>query len=417
MKKLLSVILTVIMLVGCLPVAFADAPIELTGTNNGPLPYTSKTLYVSGTFTNEAGGTLDLSKCTLVINSGATFDNYGTFKKDEATNVIVNEGGHFYNYISFPGSTEKSYTRADGTFDRAEHSITYQYKYLLKSALTSEREHLYYPNYTAAAGADIPVEYNDTIYVVIGAEEGGSPVSYLDTSRIKLTGSEGIIDSADVASYNRSATDGSFIDTLLGGDDDEDSAKKNYRFGVFAITPTSAASYTPVSLKYADVVTLFDIELPSKEGRYAVKTDKGEYGHAILKYGEMLTVTVELDPKYDESEPVIYVGGWGIYPDKDGYYDINAVYADSGKTLIVAGLNEKGVMASNGTVTYGDSPEPVFEYGVRAQFKMSVTGIVENETKQKFTSVLQYLKQIFDVFKEVFESIKEALSGLFGNNG
>ena len=80
------------------------------------------------------------------------------------------------------------------------------------------------------------------------------------------------------------------------------------------------------------------------------------------------------------------------------------VYADDGSTLIVNSKN--GTVSQDGTI--------VTTYGVRAPFSIMVMPPVKNETKQKFNSVLTYIKQIFDVLREAFNSIKEALSGLFG---
>ena len=115
-------------------------------------------------------------------------------------------------------------------------------------------------------------------------------------------------------------------------------------------------------------------------------------------------MTVELEPDYDESEISMYISGIELKPDKYGYYDINTVYADDGTTLIVNSKN--GTVSQDGVV--------VTTYGIRAPFSMIVMGAMKNETKQKFTNVLSYLRQIFEVFMEIFNSLKESLGGLFG---
>ena len=86
------------------------------------------------------------------------------------------------------------------------------------------------------------------------------------------------------------------------------------------------------------------------------------------------------------------------------YFDINTVFADDQKTLIVNSINGK---------VYQNDQE-ISNYGIRAPFRINVLGCVKNETKQKFTSVLTYLKQIFAVFQEIFEELRAAFSGLFG---
>lgn len=376
MKKLLSVLLTVVMLLGCASVAFADGEtITLTNTtNDGTLEYTDATIIIPAgvVFTNT--GTIRLHRGSFVVNAGGTFDNKGSFIVDDYTAVTVK--GTFNNYITLPGSTSVTYAASTPTFDRNTHVVNFEYGYLLKSAMSADDDYLTKENYHS--GSEIPVPYGDTLYIMITAKEGSKDVNYLDTSRIQLWGGTGSI-------INSSAVD-------------------NTRRGIFVVTPKSAASYSPVSLKYADLVTQFDIELPAKEGVYTVKTDKGETGHAIVNYGELLTVTVELEPDYDESEISMYISGIELKPDKYGYYDINTVYADDGTTLIVNSKN--GTVSQDGVV--------VTTYGIRAPFSMIVMGAMKNETKQKFTNVLSYLRQIFEVFMEIFNSLKESLGGLFG---
>ena len=117
----------------------------------------------------------------------------------------------------------------------------------------------------------------------------------------------------------------------------------------------------------------------------------------------MLTIHVILNEEYDESNPTLYIGGVEIAPDKYGYFDINTVYADDGKTLIVNSLN--GTVSQDGQI--------ITAYGVRAPFTITILGCVKNSTKQTFTNVLSYIKQIFEVFQEVFAELRAALSGLF----
>ncbi len=387
MKKLLSVVLAVIMLLGCASVAFADGnSVTLTtSTNSGTIEYPDDTTLIINngvTYTNE--GTIKLRGGAIVVNKGGHFENKGSLIVEDTTFTIL---GEFNNYLNFPGSTNKEYPASTPTFDRKAHTVVYSYYWLLKSAMTGNDDYLDIKKYQS--GSQVKVPYGDTLYVMIDVKEGDKAADFIDTSRIRLSASGGIIDSSAVDKTRR---------------------------GIFVIEPINAAAYQPVSLNYKDVVTQFDIELPAKEGKYAVKTDKDEYGHAILNYGETLTVTVELAPEYDQSEPIIYINAFDLHPDKYGYFDINVVKSDNGENLIVAypDPDVEGRYISNGQVSYGDSPELVYNYGVRAQFSMTVAGIMKNDTKQKFTNVLQYIKQIFDVFKEVFASLKEALSGLFG---
>ena len=374
MKKLLSVVLAVLMLAGCFSVASFAATVTLaTGTNDGTITYNDDTVIIPSGVTYTNNGTIKLTRGALVVNAGGTLENYGTITVDDNTAVTVQ--GTYNNHIKLPAPFTVTYPASTPTFDRASHTITYTYHSLLESEMTAEDDYLRLDAYKTRQ--DIAVPYGDTLYIMITAEEGSKMVNYIDTSRIKLTnGGGGIVDSTYVDSSRR---------------------------GIFVIKPVNGAEYSAVSTKYSDVVTQFVIDLPAKEGVYTIATDTEQTGSVLVNYGQMLTIHVILNEEYDESNPTLYIGGVEIAPDKYGYFDINTVYADDGKTLIVNSLN--GTVSQDGQI--------ITAYGVRAPFTITILGCVKNSTKQTFTNVLSYIKQIFEVFQEVFAELRAALSGLF----
>lgn len=377
MKKILSVILAAVMLMGCLSVmAFASVVTLTTGENpddGTPLVYENDTVVIPNGATYTNYGAINMTGGSFTVEKGGTFQNYGTITFAD-TAVTVN--GAYNNWVSLPANRTVTYDRTDPTFDRADHTVTYTYRSLLKSEMTDEGDYLNVEKYRSRTS--VPVPRNDTLYIMVVAEEGaGKYPSYLDTSRVRLSSGGNIVDSTAADSSRR---------------------------GIFAVKPDNYASYSAVSLKYSDVVTQFVVELPSKKDVYTVATDEDETGSVLVNYGQMLTVHVILHPDYDESQPTLFIDTVEISPDEYGYFDINTVFADDQKTLIVNSINGK---------VYQNDQE-ISNYGVRAPFRINVLGCVKNETKQKFTSVLTYLKQIFAVFQEIFEELRAAFSGLFG---
>lgn len=371
MKKTLSVVLAVIMVLCCFPfAAFADGNVvydtsaQFTSSNQ---------LESNTTYTIKSGTTMTVpSDLTLYIPTGATII------VEEGAKLVVNgyitmlDGGYLYVYgklvggghiggpgeayceYRFPSLASQGLTKTDGT-SRVEISYAVSENGNAYEDLADSLKFTAIPD----NGGNVMVALNQYIYIkahIIEPDESvdkfddsllnvyaeGVGVNYLQGSHIMQVAS-----SADVT-YGTWTTDNDFLST----------------FKIYLPTGTGYTVY-------------------GRNGEQSAFTDKT----VTLKYGQSFSFKVEIEDEYDMSQYEVYIYngyGWTGYdttellkdiapaePDEYGYYNIDCVKGD--------------------TTIY-------------------VIGVVKNET-------ITLIGDILSMIRSIFETIKEFFSQLFGSIG
>lgn len=128
------------------------------------------------------------------------------------------------------------------------------------------------------------------------------------------------------------------------------------------------------------------VELPEGEG-YTVYGRNGEIGKVTLKYGQSFSFRVELEEEFNKSDYAVYVyNGLG--------------FTNLDKDDLLEGI-EPAVADAEGYYTI-DS--------VTGNYSISVQGVVSNQ-------MLDIFSQVFNVLKQVWETVMQIFNELFGEGG
>lgn len=130
----------------------------------------------------------------------------------------------------------------------------------------------------------------------------------------------------------------------------------------------------------------YTITLPEGEG-YTVVGRRGEMGEVTLKYGNSFSFRVELEEDYNQSPYEVYV--------YDGYG-----WTDLDKESILAGI----------TPAVPDAEGYYSISNIKGDYSIFVEGVVSND-------MLDIMQTIFNIFKQIFEAITSIFNQLFGGTG
>ncbi len=423
MKKVISILLACLMIFGCMPVLAFAAATDITATTT---QLTSVTLYDGDRLTLSANYTLS-DGAQLTVNSGATvivkegaaltaqsggqIINNGTiivesgagivcstrstteaaaaFYNGETGSVTLEKGSKFriydnacvYNkgkfdyasdesllleplavlrhWIKFPQNFEQTYSAAD-MWNRSETTVSFDIKYTVDSSLKTDTGYLTVDNYFPVPASGTWVSHKDILYILITPESGDG--DWIDTGRMQIAVNKTILDAKEKIDNSR---------------------------GVFVVRPNGAMDISIESVAYEKIVKLFDITLPKTEGYY-VQTVAGEVDNVIVPYGKELSFTVILADDYDKSDFYAYANGVALTPDEFGYFDITGPFVDY-------------AMASKG--------------GVQEDISITIMGVSSNASQEQMSSIVNFIKEIFDVIKSIFGYFSDLFSGLFGSLG
>lgn len=426
MKKTIAILLACIMLIGCAPIMSfaADTTYDVAGTiaadltvNSGDKLIISSTQTLSANLTISEGATLEIAEggyLTIagtgrLINNGhilvkkggaihsngsgagvngAPFYNSETGVVDlnnnsyfciERGTVAYNKGtinnidrmtvnGALYHFVVFPNNFTVTYRNTE-MWDRVEKDVYFSIDVLSESNpdFTTDTSYLVASNYdnvntlpeTTADGKHGDwYEHKVKLYILITPEEGKG--DWVDTGRMQLVINGTVFDSSERIDNDR---------------------------GIFTITPVGSMNVEVLSTNYKDIVKLFEIELPSSEGYY-VKAKDGEVDSVIVEYGKTFSFTVVLNEDYDKSDFYAYANGCYLTPDEYGYFDITGP------------IKEDYTMANAG--------------GVQNDISITIMGVSSNASKEQANSIVNFIKEIFEVIQSIFGYFGDLFSGLFG---
>lgn len=416
MKKVISILLALIMVLGCAPVmAFAeDSAITESGTLNEN--YTVKEgdkLTVSATWTIaslliveegatlviEENGFLTIASTGRIQNNGnivvkkngailskgnGTDESGASFYNGTTGSVTLNSGSYFsvedgtqaynkgtinnidrmtikgslYHYVIYPQNFSTTYKKTE-TWNRAELAVDFTIEHVSDSALEKELDYLEAENYSGVPEAGW-CEHGIKEYILITPEDGDG--DWVDTGRMQLV------------------VNGTIFNTSERIDNDR---------GVFTFTPVGSMNITIYSDRYKDIVKLYDIVLPRTEGYY-VQSKDGHVDEVTVEYGKTFSFKVVLNEEYDKSEPYIYVNSVSIMPDEFGYFDITGPIVDY--TMSQVG-------------------------GVQDDISIVVMGVNSNASQEQMSGIVNFVKQIFDTIMSIFSYFGDLFDGLFGGLG
>lgn len=367
MKKTLAVILSLVMLLCCVPFAAnaADAPagnlvewsenhtIKATNELQSNVNYTIKSGYTL-TIASDVTVIVPLS-CTLIVEEGASLRVYGKMvvqgqlriegliERGGAEKITVDDSGSTFVAVRFPALADEGLSgRIEVAYGESKTGDPYsdlQEGFALKSV--------------AAAGETIYVSLNQYVYVKASIIEPDPAYDKFDDSLMRV-----------------------YVNN----------APQAYGQGVYSFKAVTASeiSYSPWTTDN-DFLSTFNIYLPTGEG-YTVYGREGEQsalGETVkLKYGQTFSFKVEIDPEYDMSayEVYIYNGyGWTNLDPSQDLADIEPAKPD--------------------------------EYGyytisnIKGEHTVYVVGVVANETLLMVGNVLDMVKNIFEMISAFFVEI------------
>lgn len=383
MKKVLSVILAVVMLVGCLPfTVFADNTVTFTTSGQ----FTSSDQLLSGTtyvITNGATMTvpsdlnLNISAgVTLKVDEGATLDVLGSvtiygFGTLTAYGKISHSDHIFINKDTNGEEDPNAVAKVQFRFpDLNDDAIKLADKITVSIDFDGIDES---DKNVPATGKTILVPLNKEIRVNAHIIEPRVDRDKFDDSLLKLK----LNDVGFTYEKGKEAGTGYYSTTATTGGD------------------ISYAKWT----QDVDFLTTKRIVLPSGEGyevlpRYPDKVKRTEDGTIVVKYGEPFSFYVDVDEAYDMSSYEVYIyNGYGWLnldltadpenPENLSFTDIAAKPDDNGYYNVPA---------------------------VTGDLTISVRGILKNSTINLIGNLLETFKNIFNMIKEFFEGLKD----LFG---
>lgn len=372
MKKTLAVILSLVMLLCCVPFAAnaADEPVStlVEWSENHTIKSTNE-LQSNVNYTIKKGYTLTIASdvtvivplsCTLIVEEGATLRVYGKMtvqgqlrvegliERGGAEKITVDDTGSTMVAVRFPALADEGLTGrisvSYGVSTTGDPYADLQEGFALKSVSDS--------------GETVYVSLNEYVYVKAAINEPDPAYDKFDDALMQV-----------------------YVNNM----------PQSYGQGVynFKVVSSSNISYSPWT-NDNDFLSTFEILLPTGEG-YAVYGREGEQsalGETVkLKYGQTFSFKVEIEPEYDMSAYEVYIyNGYGwtnldpsqdladiepAKPDEYGYYSIKDV---------------KG-------------PHTVY-----------VVGVVANETILMVGNILDMVKNIFEMISAFFAEIL----GFFG---
>lgn len=367
MKKTLAIVLSMVMLLCCIPFSVASAAtvtFDESGMLGSSTEFTSGTEYIipsgvimeipSGnnlyiptgvTLTVKEGGRLDVNG-SIVVLSGGKLKVEG--KLNGASSVAVNDGGSATALIRFA-----NLNTIGGLVESGKSKINVSYGYSSSGNIYEDLEGSIVYSTVPVAGMKAEVPINQYLYIKAEIVEPDPTYDKFDDS---------------------------LMNVYLNG------VGVPYAQGTHHTLVTTSADVSYSSwINDEQFLNTFNIYLPTGEG-YTVYGREGEQsadGETVkLKYGQHFSFKVEIDPEYDMSSYEVYVyNGYGwtnldtstllkdiapAVPDEYGYYHINEI---------------------------------------KGEHTIYVVGVVKNETLLMVGDILDMVRNIFEMITEFFKEL------------
>lgn len=370
MKKTLAIILSVVMLLCCVPFA-ANAAEQITYSANAD--FTASNQLVSGnTYIIDSGVTMTVrSDITLYVPTGATLRVAEGGKLNVLGQLVVLDGGNFFVEGFLYGASNVT---VNGT-GSALCEIRFPALDVTSGLVGKDGKAKINVSYGSSENGNIYEDQQGTVVFNNVSAAGGSIMAPLN---------QYIYIKADIVEPD--LTYDKFDDSLM-----------NVYFNGVGVPFTQGSHHTLLTtsgdITYSkwtndnDFLNTFNIYLPTGEG-YTVYGREGEQsadGETVkLKYGQSFSFKVEIDPEYDMSAYEVYIyNGYG-WTDLD-----------------------------TSTLLKDIAPAKTDEYGyyhideVKGEHTIYVVGVVKNET-------LLMVGDILDMIRNVFEMISAFFAELFG---
>ncbi len=372
MKKTLAVILSVVMLVCCIPFAFAAEQTVYTANAS----FTSSNELVSGnTYVINDGVTMTVpSNLTLYVPSGAVLRVSEGARLNVIGQIVVLDGGALMVEGFLYGASNVT---VNG----------------MGSALCELR----FPSLSGEAGL-IDKTGEPRISVSVGSSSNGN--IYEDQQGTVTYEAVSKNGGSVMVPLNQYVYIKAEIKEPVTGIDKFDDALMNVYFNGVGIPYTQGSHHTLLTtsgdISYSkwvrddDFLNTFNIYLPTGEG-YTVYGREGEQsadGETVkLKYGQSFSFKVEIDPEYDMSSYEVY-----IY---NGYGWANLDTSTLLKDIAPAQPDDYGYYHIGG------------DTGIQGEHTIYVVGVVKNET-------LLMVGDILDMIRNIFEMITAFFAEFFG---
>ncbi len=371
MKKTLAVILSVLMIVCCIPFsAGAAGEVELVGNievsaSDWMLSQTNYSLTEGSLLTVPTGITMYVpSSTTLTIEAGATLRCYGQIvvygslvvegfiEGDGASHIVTSGTGSATAVVRFPSDDALEKANLTGKVN-ISYGVTDEGNVYEDMTEDFDWE-------TLEDSRSIPCNLNQYVHIKVEIVEDDLPFDKYDDSQMTV-----YVNGVEIP-YGRGSS--------------------SFRL----------STSVDVSFRHwqndSDFLNRFKVHLPSDEG-YAVYGREGEQsavGETVeLVYDQPFAFRVELAPEYDMSEYEVYVyDGYGWISLDPNNQDLSSI-----------------------------TPLPPDEYGyyvidhVKGPLQIQVTGVVKNETILMIGGLLDLVKNIFDMIAGFFQELL-ALFGL-----
>ena len=387
MKKVISVILAAVMLACCLPFAvFAEDP-DGSFTTSGTFA-SSHQLESGKTYRICSGATMTVpSTLSLYIPEGTRLEIEQGGTLDVLGSVYVAKSGSLYAYGTINHSSNISLNTDPLNEGEFPPNVQVQFRFPALNADGINLNEKIDVRFAYGSGdnvtvRDVPVEggsyfvpLNSEVKIYAQIREPDANRDKFDDSLLKLKfNNVGL-----TYTTGPKAGDGYFETTASTGGD---------------------VSYTKWT-NDSDFLTVKKIVLPAGEGYECVPRDpdkvrRTEDGTIIVKYGEPFSFKVELDEGYDMSHYEV-----SIY---NGYGWLNLV--STGEEIDTLSL--ENIAAQPDDYGYYNIPE------VTGDITVSVTGVMKNSTINLIGNLLETFRNIFNMLKEFFESIKDLFTGMNG---
>ena len=367
MKKTISVLLAVLMIVMCVPLTAGAATTKNLTAFQATLSSTEASQWIipaGVTVTVPNGSSLSIQDgVTLTVAEGGTLNLLGSCNVLEGGTLLVD--GNIIN------AAAKLHANADASWGVAKARVRFPAlsDYGLRGKI----------RVSVASGNAYDDLNPDFIYNNIDIDTAGQDL-YFPLNKMLFIKAE-VIEHGDENKY-----DDQYQLVYLSG------VEVPYGQGMHSIMLGNAGDISFSEWDEEACLRQFKIEIPAKDG-YAVYGRYGEQslGSAVyLKYGKPFSFRVDVDPDYDKSPYAVYiVEGYGINespsnliknlqlepaaPDADGYYTIPSVKSD---------------------------------------YTIYVLGVIDNATVDKVSGIFEMVKNVFDMIVRFFKQ----LLGMLGIN-
>lgn len=382
MKKIISLVLCAIMLLGCLPMmSFADEVVLTEFTDSNQISSGEQAVIAAGTtFTVASDKTLYVpSGASLTVKEGAVLVVNGTI-------IVMNNAALVVEGDIKNGQNVK----LDG--DRSVATVEISYPRIADYGASGKIDAI-----KCFVGDDIGADLREnglTELCDLDLENGGvfsfplNKVMFMKVSIHEPVPARPRFDDANFMVY--------FKGVGLG-------CKQGYHS--CAVSNSGEISFSQWTSD-SDFYKMCKIQLPTGEGYEVIGRDceVSSDGTVYVKYGEPFAFRLEIDEAYDMSSPEVYIfNGYGflgldIDPEKPDYIPKDFQVKDE----------DDGLKDGWYTVRVLNTETGVYENKIIGDTTVYVLGVTKNATITLISSIIDTIKSVFNMLKEFFDGIFEA---------